>query len=250
MIILNGVINELEEKFRKIKELGWIKGKDNCNNYQGILFEKLLGKPIENFEIPDFCGIEIKTHIKSSNYPITLFNANPDGPFISGVNYLCENYGYPDAVLKEKKVFYGDVSASRAQSIGNKYIFKVNVNNRENKLKLIIYSHSGHLIDDKIFWNFDTLEQKLTRKISYLAFINAERKKFNGSFYYRYTGINFYKLNNFNSFIKLIETGTITISFAIGVFRNGNRKGQIHNHGIAFRILEKDLCKLFIPYQY
>lgn len=241
-------MNELEEEFKKIKNLGWIKG-NNCNNYQGVLFEKLLGKPIENFEIPDFCGIEIKTHIKSSNYPITLFNANPDGPFISSVNYLCDNYGYPDAILKEKKVFYGDVNASRAQLIGNKYTFKVQVNRYERNLKLKIYSRWGYLIDSKIFWDFDTLEQKLTRKISYLALINAERKKINKTFYYRYTSIHFYILNNFDNFIKLIEKGIITISFAIGVFRNGNRKGQVHNHGIAFRISEDNLCKLFIPYE-
>lgn len=69
--------NTLLERLNQIKQLGWIAS--DYNNSQGVLLEKLLGKPIENFETPDFEGIEIKTHIESGYSYITLFNANPEG---------------------------------------------------------------------------------------------------------------------------------------------------------------------------
>lgn len=240
-------VTQLKKEFDSVKKLNWIKSYSNYNNSQGILFEQLIGKCIENFEIPDYQGIEIKTHIKSSNFPITLFNANPDGPFIFTANYLCETYGYPDSILKEKKVLYGTINAYSPEYIGTSYLFKLKVDYKNEQLKLCVYSCEGNLIEDTIFWDFDTLKQKLERKMSYLAVIMAERKKLNNYFYFKFTEINFYKFYDFNNFIELLDKGIIKINFSIGVFRKGKRKGQIHNHGIAFRIDQKYLTKLFSP---
>ena len=55
---------ELQKKIKYIKKLGWIKCNNNYSNVAGITFEKLIGKEIENFPIPDYNGIEIKTKCK------------------------------------------------------------------------------------------------------------------------------------------------------------------------------------------
>lgn len=75
-------INDLKEKFLEIKNQKWIKSVNNSTSGIGLTFEKLLGKERESFEIPDYNGIEIKTHSSTSDSYITLFNATPDGDYL------------------------------------------------------------------------------------------------------------------------------------------------------------------------
>ena len=49
----------------------------------------------------------------------------------------------------------------------------------------------------------------------------------------------------FTLFLKLIDDGKISITFRIGVFKSGKRKGQIHDHGTEFGIDEINLQLLF-----
>ena len=50
---------------------------------------------------------------------------------------------------------------------------------------------------------------------------------------------------NFLNLLLGIEKGIITICFKIGTFLSGPRKGEIHNHGIDFAILENDLKEIY-----
>lgn len=74
----------LEEKSKEIKNLGWIEAKGNGTSQVGITYEILLGKEPENFEWPDFYGIEIKTKTKNcfKNNSLSLFRATPDNTFL------------------------------------------------------------------------------------------------------------------------------------------------------------------------
>ena len=60
--------------------------------------------------------------------------------------------------------------------------------------------------------------------------------------------INAYELSGFDydSFIKLLEQGKIYIDLRIGQYHSGNKIGQTHDHGTAFRIKEKDHHLLFL----
>ena len=49
----------------------------------------------------------------------------------------------------------------------------------------------------------------------------------------------------FDVFVKLIESGVVQINFTIGIFKKGDRIGQLHDHGTEFIIQEKDLEKLY-----
>ena len=53
----------LQQKFKEIKQKGYIKSVRRGSTGIGATFESLLGKPEESFEIPDFYGIEIKTQM-------------------------------------------------------------------------------------------------------------------------------------------------------------------------------------------
>lgn len=69
--------NVLRQKFEEIKKMGWIKSGRKGYTGIGYTFEKLLGKDEDALCIPDYNGIEIKTHRKNSKSYITLFNYNP-----------------------------------------------------------------------------------------------------------------------------------------------------------------------------
>ena len=38
-----------------------------------------------------------------------------------------------------------------------------------------------------------------------------------------------YHLRSFEHFLQALEDGAIIVSFTVGVFRNGKRKGEIHD---------------------
>ena len=72
-------INLLKNKFYTIKNLGWVKSLRKGSTGIGYTFESLLGKKEDTLTLPDFNGIEIKSHRKNSKSYITLFNYNPIG---------------------------------------------------------------------------------------------------------------------------------------------------------------------------
>ena len=238
-------MQELKRKFENIKKMGWILAPHNLYNENGTLFERLINKPVENFEVPDYEGIEIKTHQKKSTWNTTLFNANPEGKEFFEINRLCEQYGYPDVQIKEANVLSGEVIATYSQKIGYKYKFMLSVDRNAQCIYLNIYDINGNLIDRNSYWLFSTLKEKLYRKLSYLAYIEVETKREQGKIYFHYTDIKFYKLKGFPEFISSIEKGKIKVLFSVGVFRTGKRKGQTHNHGVAFKINYKHLDLLF-----
>ena len=102
-----------------------------------------------------------------------------------------------------------------------------------------------NLLEKNVYWDFETIKEKLEKKLLYLAYIKAWPKKLNGIEYYKYYDIQFYQLKKFEEFLKLIEQGIIRITFKIGVFREGMRKGETHDRGTGFEIQETDLEKLF-----
>lgn len=242
---MNENIELLKNKFNEINKYGWIPSPNNRNNNHGVLFEKLIGKEIENFEIPDFNGIEIKTHLKYAQSYITLFNANPEGDEFFEIRRLYQKYSYPSSKNKNELIFQGNVQANHLQNIGIKYKFKLTSSIKENKLYLCIYDQNNNLIEKKSYWSFKSLYEKLYRKLQYLAFIEVSRKQVNGQYFFRYEKITFYKLTSFQNFLQLLDSGKIIVTFTIGVFKKGRRKGEMHNHGTAFRIEDTNLNLLF-----
>ena len=65
--------------------------------------------------------------------------------------------------------------------------------------------------------------------------------------FYRYLSISFYRLRSFETFLKLLETGIISVSFKLGYFKSGEHYGEIYDHGTSFDISKEDLEKLFEP---
>ena len=132
-------IDELSKKFYDIKAKGWIKSYRNDLGGIGHTFEKLIGIPSNELEIPDFNQIEIKTKTKYSNSYTTLFNCTPTGPHYHEVERLKDKYGYPDSKLKEYKVLNTSIYSNRKNKVGINFFFELKVSKFKNKLYLFIY---------------------------------------------------------------------------------------------------------------
>lgn len=238
-------IIELNALFHKIKEIGWIKGTVNGYCDVGKTFEKLIGVEKNDFEIPDYKEIEIKTKRSKIHPYTTLFNCKPDGPFYMEAERLKDMYGYPDRDIPEYKVLNNSIFCNKFTTIGNKFKFKLEVDEAKEKVYLGIYDINENLIEKTTYWDFDSLEKKLYRKMKTLAYIHACKKYSNGVTYFKYDHIDFYKLKSFDHFIEAMKKGKIRVTFKICVEKKGEKLGKTSNHGTGFDIKEVDLLEIY-----
>ena len=236
---------KLKNEFKRIKNMGYVKATRCGLTGIGKTFEDLLGKEEDNLEAPDYHGIEIKTKRGYSRCYTTLFGATPQGKKEFEIKRLRSAYGYPDSVYKNQKLLHASVQANCSTLVGNRFLFKLVVDYEQQKIFLLITDMYMNFIEKKSYWTFETLKTKLERKLQYLALVKAWPNEINGEMYYKYYDIDFYKLKDFEEFIKLIEDGTIRITFKIGIFRKGFRAGKLHDRGTGFEIQEIDMLKLF-----
>ena len=241
-------IKELIGQFNKIKNDGWIISQSKGTGGIGLTFENLIGKQKDSFEIPDFKGIEIKTKRNYSSSYTTLFNAAPESEYIFETNRLRDLYGYNANDGSNFKILNNEVFANKRNWISSKFQFLLKVSYTDKKIYLLIFNSSGDLIEKETYWGFDTLEEKIYRKLRCLAFITADSKFCGGHEYFKYKTIEIYKFKNFETFLKLIENGKITICFKIGVFKSGERVGQTHDHGTGFNIKKEHFELLYNKY--
>lgn len=238
-------IDKLKSEFIKAKKSGWIEVEKGNYGVIGTTFEKIVGVTPNDFQIPDFENIELKTKSGTKFKSISLFNCVPTGPHYHEVEIIKDSFGYPDLTLKEFKVFNGDVYGNKLNKIGLKFHFKLDVLRDSKRIILSAYDSKGKKINASTYWDFDILEEKLTRKLPYLALIDTEKKFAKDKMLFKYNSIKIYKLKGFDSFIDLLERGIIKITFKINVYKDQKRFGKIHDRGTAFSIEEKDLEKLF-----
>ena len=235
----------LKQEFDRIKALGYVKSSRKGLTGIGKTFEDLIGKEEDTLDTPDYKGIEIKTKRGYTKSYTTLINATPKGKSEFEIKRLCHIYGYPDKVLKDHKVLAFSVQTNKPTFVANRYLFKLKIEKNEQKIYLIIHDKNMKLLEKYVYWDFNTIKEKLERKLKYLALVKAWPKSINGIDYYKYYNIQFYQLKNFDSFLKLMEQGMIRITFKIGVFREGVRTGEIHDRGTSFEIQELNFEKLF-----
>lgn len=241
-ISISSIINH----FNEIKKKGWFIRKTNNDGEAGNKLEELLGKPIDNFQVPDFDGIEIKTKkINSYNNYITLFNAVPYGKDFFEIERIKKEYGYPDSDLKNCKVLNGDIFCKNKNKIGTKFFFQSQIDNLNKRINLLVFDYHGNLIDNETFWPFDKIREKLYCKLKYLAIIKIKTKKINNKQYYKYDSIEIFKLRSFEFFLKSIQYDYIKIQFKIGVFKSGKRIGQTHDRGTGFQINQTHIEYLY-----
>lgn len=242
----------LWQKFKEIRNMGWVKSQYRSKGSSGLTFEFLLGKERESFPIPDYYGIEIKARNYYSKAKITLFSTVPDGRFVFEMKRLVENFGYPDQTVRSTNLLIGEISATEKKYIGKKYQFKLHVDHEEKCIVLQIFDRNGNLIDDNTIWSFELIKEIAERKLKNLAIVKLSSKYVEEEdiFYFKYSWMMFFQLRPWEIFIRAIEKGIITIYIQTGVYYDKKRFGQIHDHGCAFQIKEQDLQEIFTRYPF
>lgn len=238
-------IKKLNQKFILIKNMGWIKSIRKGWGGIGITFEHLLGNNENDFEIPDYNGIEIKTRRAYSKSNITLFNCAPEGPHYHEIERLKDLYGYPDSVCRNFKVLNTKVNANEITKVGLFFFFQLKIDRVAKKIFLLVYNSKKILIEDIVYWDFDTIYTKLYRKLKYMALAKALVKRKDKEEYFKYYKLTIYKLKSFENFLAALEKGKISISFKISVYRDGKYKGKIYDHGTSFNLNEENLLEIF-----
>ncbi len=234
----------LKKEFEHIKNLNYIKGVSNNKNASGFTFEEELKSTSGDLCIPDFNNIEIKVLRNYDYAAITLFASAPDGNIPLATQWLTENYGVPIPEFDGMNSLVCKLSGNKVFRL-NSYKFLIEVNYDECKVILKIYDIKNNFVDNDIYWDFDTLENKLKSKLSYLAIVNSKKKIINSRNYYAYTDLKCYKLKSFSTFLKLLNIGIVTLNIKTGVYKSGPYKGKFHDHGVSFCINRKNITKLF-----
>lgn len=246
---MKDTIESLKKDIERIKEMSWIPCDYRNYGAAGIKLEKLLNRNPGNFEIPDYDGIEIKTKKSTTKDDITLFCATPDS-YLFEIKRIYELYAYPDINNKQERVLNCKIYCGKLTYIYNDKFFSIKMDRKKEIIQLLVYDRDFNIIDDMTSWSFNMIEQKLERKLAYLCLVKMDKSFWQNQLYIRYTRDTYYKLKDFDTFLDLIENGTICISFRIGVFKTGKRKGQMHDHGTGFCISINQLDLLFEKLQF
>lgn len=232
-------------KLKVIKEKGWLKSVRDGTTGVGATFEYYMGIEENNLPTSDFEGYEIKTKLFYSKSYIQLFNLTPQSSKISTIKYLTNTYGYPDKILKEYNILNNSLYYNKLVKINKTTFFTIKIDYKCRRINLHIINYNYETIEKNIYWDFDDIEKAIYNKIKNLIIVKSLKKRKDNINYYKYYKFEIYKLKSFESFIKQIEDGIIRITFKIGIFRNGPRIGQIHDHGTSFDIRESDILKLY-----
>lgn len=239
---MNSDILALKEKLDKIKNLGWIECKNKNKSVTGKTLENLLEINPDNFEIPDYNTIEIKSKVSKRENYIDLFCATPDS-YVLETKRLYDKYGYLDSNNYKilNFVLYGEF----LKPINNEYSAKLRIDYKNKKVIMEVYNKDNELIDNLSSWSFELLEEKLCRKLNYVCLVEGDKKFSHNVLYVRYDKYKFYKLKKFSNFIRLLKRGQIRISFTLGVYKSGSKSGKMHDHGTQFSIRKENVKLLF-----
>ncbi len=231
--------------FKKVKEKGFIKSHRKHNTGIGKTYEDLLGVIENNSKEPDLHGFEIKSQRAYSGSYVTLFTKSPTMP-VGANKILKDKYGSYDEKYKDIKVLHSSIFATSFNSHKSGYQFKLEINNQEEKIYLIVANTNNEIVDKSTYWTFKVIKDCITNKLSNLAYISAETKKINDEELFHFNKAYIYSdIKPFETFIELLKNGTIMFDIRIGAYKTGKNKGKPHDHGSGFRIKKTNMNELY-----
>lgn len=238
-------IQKLIKQFHEIAMKKWIRSVNKGLGSIGYTFEKELDKNPDCLYFPDYYGTEIKCTGRYSRYPVTLFTTAFDGPTFPEINRIIDKYGYPDNTYPDKKVIFVNVSCIDKKKIASGYQFRLDVDEKEEKIYLCVYDTGNNLIERKSFVYFNTLYNHLCLKLNKLALIYASKKEVDGVKYFRYYKIGIYKLKGFDKFLQLLKFGILKVDLIARISKSGEDVGRYRNKNLVFKIKKDDIGELF-----
>ena len=226
-----------------------IKGKEfiydkTHDGSEGVFIETLFDKRADNLAKPDWNSIEFKSRRASTNSMITLFSKSP----VNG-NLIRKKYG--KTVLDENGEPYKRLNATigsneYTKTKSNPYNFKIEMDDVKQRLLIkVADAETGLPVSnaDDAYWDYSEIKKSMS-KIKNLALFNyTNSTDDNGNSTITVDNLEVFHFD-FPMFKELIATGGIKVEIRMGMYRTGSKKGQLHDHGTAFRVCYPTLKKV------
>lgn len=225
-------LSKLKRRIKKIKKKGFIRSHRRHNTGIGKTLEDLLGIEENNLSVPDIGEVELKAQREGSKAMISLTTKAPKPRGVT--RKLFEAYKYKDD--EGKFCLHSPIRYSSPNNQGLKLDFGEND-------KLILANPN----DIEAYWLPSIYKEIIKKKANKLLLVLAEttgkQKSRNEKFYYK-KAVLLEGLTK-ESIKSAIKEDELLVELRIGVYRSGEKKGGYHDHGTAFRVLEKDIDELY-----
>lgn len=234
------------ETFRKVRDMGFVKSHRTNNTGIGKTLEDFMGVVENNQRDPDLFGYEIKSQRNLSTSFVTLFTKSPTSP--EGANAIIKDeYGYIEEGKdsNQKKIHASIFATKVTNSEKSGHGFRLYVDKERRRIYLHVFDLNGHLIDDRIYYSFDVIEQSLM-KINNLAYVSADIKHMPDGEYFNFRRATlFSNFRGLDFFLEEIIKGNIMYDIRIGSYKSGRNIGKAHDHGSGFRIGKNMIRNLY-----
>lgn len=242
-------IKNIKKEFLKVKRKDYIKGaehqKQSCINNEIKTFINLISHNTKAIKWLGRKDVTIKLNKAMSRQYQKLFIMSPlDKEQLEPIR-LKNQYGYN---LNETKIkiLECSVQANCNTLVGGRFQFKLEINYEEEKVYLVVSNRNFTVIEKKVYWTFEDLQKRVDHKFKYLVILKVWSKKIEEQDWYKYYDIEFFKLKDFYMFLKLIEDGTIRVTFKVTINKNKSyHPRQVTDHGTSFEIQDLDIEKLY-----
>ncbi|MDR2577351.1 MAG: MvaI/BcnI family restriction endonuclease [Chitinispirillales bacterium] len=218
-------IESFSEKFRKIKEMGFVPSQRKGPTGIGYTLETLLGIDENNDASPDIVGAELKAHRANSKNLITLFTFN--------------NKAWKIPPLEAVKR-YGSLDRDGRQ--GLYYTMSLKPNSAGlfldvQKDTIAVRHISGTVV---VEWILELLAKRFIQKIPSLIFVTAFTELRDGIEYFHFQRAQLMKDTTSELLCNQFKSENILVDLRL------HDKGTMaRNHGTGFRTYENRLPQLF-----
>lgn len=235
-------LEEFCERFRKIKEIGWIETHREGRTGIGKTLEDLLGIEENNNDEADFAGYELKamrSNGSEQNEQLGLLTLLTKSPLPKGVNSkLRETYGYEsEKYANKRKVLHSTLDTKHFAKVEDTGFF-LKVNCIDDKIQIV--DNNGNV---PAYWTEEILKKAFLKKYPKgLVHVFADSDKIGTKEKFRFhTAILFYDFS-FKKMVDFLNEGLIKADIRIGQYKNG----KTHDHGTGFRIQDRYLTEIFL----
>ena len=216
-------IEEIVDALKKIKSDGYVVSLRKGPTGIGKTLETLFGIEENNFKIPDFGTIELKSQRRNVSNRVTMFTFNR-GVWLLNQKEVIKKYGYVDTDNRE--ALYCTVN-SRINQQG----FYLDVYDES----LLLKHKDGTSIAS---WEISDLVNAFSSKMPSLIVVYAD-SRFNAKGKEEFWFNEAYLLKNpdIDNFIDLLKKDIVIVDIRMHL----KKVGTVRNHGTAFRILENHI---------
>jgi len=222
---------EFEQRFRDVRERGWIPTMRPGDTGIGFTFESLLGIRANSAQEPDFHGFELKCYRagRGAGSRVSLFSKTPEWGSTPKGRGLLERAGR----------LYEDTGRLRLyctiDTRANSFDLALSPNDPSARVDVL------HRNQPLVHYSFAVLNGKLRSKHARSIFISARTRGSGQNEEFCFDNAHLCSDLSFGSFLQLILDDVITLDFTLSTRDNGS----IRDHGYLWRIPANDLPLLF-----